>query len=223
MARDGRATPTPPVATATAPCSTARDTWSPRSRPWARGDAAGCGDARRGQTSRGIGPSVAAAVGPPHQTAQVARQPCHWVTVCMPIHPLHGRRLRVVRIERDRHGRQFVTVEHPTAFWLRLPAHWTDRAAPPPPPRVDGRELRLSVAALVRLAAAVDVALGEKLDDPGSAPILAARSDTDRDAAAAVSGTSRAVSDGAAKRRRRAGDAGAQGPVRGKRVRRGER
>src|SRR5215510_11632691 len=138
----------------------------------------------------------------------------------MPIHPLNGQQLRVVRTERDRHGRQWITVEHPAGCWLRLPATWTDRGAPPPPPQIGGRVVRLSITGLIRLGRAVRTMLDEKVDRAGSAPILATRSVSDRDATAAASGTTRAVSDGTTQRDRCAGDAGAQGLARGQRARR---
>jgi len=131
----------------------------------------------------------------------------------MPIHPLHGQRLRVLRTERDRHGRRYVTVEHPPGAWLRLPVLWTDLGAPPPPPQIGGREVRLSPTGLVRLAHAVRAILDEKLDRAGSAPILAARSRPDRDATVAEPGTSGAVSDGPAQHDRGSRDAGAQSPA----------
>src|SRR5262249_47849619 len=144
----------------------------------------------------------------------------HWISVCMPIHPLNGQQLRVVRTERDRHGRQFITVEHPTGFWLRLPAAWTDRGAPLSPPQVGGRQARLSITALVRLARAVRAKLDQKVDHVLSAPILATSSESDRDATAAAPGTTRAVSAGTPERDRGVGDAGTQGPVRRRRARR---
>jgi hypothetical protein len=138
----------------------------------------------------------------------------------MPIHPLNGRRLRVLRTERDRHGGQYLTVEHPTGFWLRLPATWTDRGAPPAPPQLGGREVRLSITGLIRLGRAVHAMLDEKVARAESAPILATRSESDRDATVAAPGTTRAVSDHTTERDRGTGDAGAQGPARGQRARR---
>jgi len=130
----------------------------------------------------------------------------------MSIHPLHGRRLQVIRTERDRHGRQYVIAEHPQGFWLRLPLSWTEHGAPPPPPRIRGREVRLSIAGLVGLARAVRVLRDGKVDRAETDSILGARLESDCDANATASGPMvRAVTDGATGCDRRAGDALAQG------------
>lgn len=48
----------------------------------------------------------------------------------MPVHPLLGQSLRLVRDYRDRSGRSFVLVEHPEGCVVRLPVEWTDRVGP---------------------------------------------------------------------------------------------
>jgi hypothetical protein len=49
----------------------------------------------------------------------------------MPIHPLNGVEVPVVRFERDyQHGRRYVVVERPGGGNLCLPVEWTDRGPP---------------------------------------------------------------------------------------------
>jgi hypothetical protein len=70
----------------------------------------------------------------------------------------------LVRIERwTRHDRRYAIVEHPDGGTLRLPLDWTDRAPPWVSPHVDGRPVRLSTGGMLRLTAAVGVALGRTL------------------------------------------------------------
>lgn len=84
--------------------------------------------------------------------------------VTVPIHPLHGVELRVVRIERSsQDGRRYVVVEHVRGEALRLPIEWTDRGPPWVPPQVDGRPVRLGARGLLRLADAVDAVLARTL------------------------------------------------------------
>ena len=52
------------------------------------------------------------------------------MVVTLPIHPLLGRRLRVVSYRSGRVGRRIVEVEHPAGWTLRLPEEWTDRGQP---------------------------------------------------------------------------------------------
>ena len=52
------------------------------------------------------------------------------VTVTLPIHPLYGRALPLIRTSRHRDGRQFVIAEHPAGWSIRLPLEWTDRGEP---------------------------------------------------------------------------------------------
>jgi hypothetical protein len=75
----------------------------------------------------------------------------------MPIHPLSGIELAVVRFERDyQHGARYVVVERPHGGpHLRLPLEWTDRGPPWVPPQVSGRPVRLAASGLLRLAKAV--------------------------------------------------------------------
>ncbi|MFE8600322.1 hypothetical protein [Archangium violaceum] len=49
------------------------------------------------------------------------------VTVTLPVHPLKGVKLPVVRFIRSQDGRRYVDVEHPPGQYMRLPLEWTDR------------------------------------------------------------------------------------------------
>jgi len=132
----------------------------------------------------------------------------------MRVHPLYGMPLAIVRMERDRQGRRYVTAEHPHGGNIRLPLEWTDRAAPTPLPEVEGHEVRVSVRGLLALAGAVEVALTRKLDsaEPAPAPWSQAEQATtpsDRSAGRMVG----AVGDRTARPARGVGVAAAQGPV----------
>jgi hypothetical protein len=86
------------------------------------------------------------------------------VTVTMPIHPLFGRRLRVLRYGGSRSAMKYLIVEYPPGRRLRFPEAWTDRVVSLPVPKVDGRTVRLAAKALLRLSRAVAASLGEKVD-----------------------------------------------------------
>ncbi len=88
------------------------------------------------------------------------------VTVTLPIHPLKGMELPVARFIRSQDGRRYVDVEHPPGQYMRLPLEWTDRSSPLVPPSVGGREVRLSVPALLKLAQAVQAALEQRRGSP---------------------------------------------------------
>ncbi|MFY0583894.1 DUF5953 family protein [Cystobacter fuscus] len=92
------------------------------------------------------------------------------VTVTLPAHPLKGMELPVVRFIRSQEGRRYVDVEHPPGQYMRLPLEWTDRSPPFVPPSVGGREVRLSIPALLELASAVQVALG-RTQGPSATPL----------------------------------------------------
>src|SRR6266567_1805240 len=82
----------------------------------------------RPRARRRSGRYAGAAVGHHKHTAPGAISPFDSVTIVLPVHRLVGERLRVVRTERDRTGRRYVTAEHPGGWWIRLPLEWTDRA-----------------------------------------------------------------------------------------------
>ena len=80
------------------------------------------------------------------------------VTITLPGHPLRGRPLVLVRLIHSRVGDNYADVEHPDGSPLRVPLEWTDRSIPSPVPTLDGREVCLSVAGLLHLAAVVRAA-----------------------------------------------------------------
>jgi hypothetical protein len=100
------------------------------------------------------------------QTATCAGSVSDCVTITLPVHPLRGVRLPVVRTIRNQDGRRYIDVEYPRGWSLRLPIEWTDRSSPWVPPTVEGHEVRLSVSALLKLAGAVEVALGQEQAPP---------------------------------------------------------
>ncbi len=88
------------------------------------------------------------------------------VTVTLPVHPLCGSRLSVVRRIRDSRGHRYIDVRHPQGHVVRLPVDFTDVVPVVQMPQRGGREPRASVAGLLALAAAVRAAPGDgrKLD-----------------------------------------------------------
>lgn len=150
----------------------------------------------------------------PHQTAPREKPPRERVTVTMPVHPLSGIPLAIVRMERDQHGRRYVTVEDPRGGNLRLPVEWTDRSAPTLPPKVEGQEVRVSIGGLRALASAVAVALARKLDP--TAPVPAPWSQAEQTTTPSKRSAGRmvgAVGDRTARPARGGGVAAAQGPA----------
>ena len=125
------------------------------------------------------------ATGPPPLSEQV--------TVTLPIHPLKGVELPVARFIRSQDGRRYVDVEHPAGRYMRLPLEWTDRSPPLVPPSVGGRDVRLSVPALLKLAQAVQAAL-ERILGPPATP-AAARTTLRRTRSTSFRGKRRAESD----------------------------
>jgi hypothetical protein len=84
----------------------------------------------------------------------------------MPVHPLKGAKLVVVRVQCERLARsQRVIVEAPGegAGHFVLPIEWTDRGPPWATPVVDGKEVRLSARGLLALVQAVDAALRQEV------------------------------------------------------------
>jgi len=80
------------------------------------------------------------------------------VTVTMPVHPLVGRKLRVVRWMR-RDGGRYVEVEFPPGRGLRLPGHWVDGSCEG---ECESGRPRLSAVALLRLASLIDGKIDER-------------------------------------------------------------
>jgi Family of unknown function (DUF5372) len=95
----------------------------------------------------------------PSRTASTTRvDPAETVTVTLPVHPLAGHALPVVRSVRCSDGRRYVDLEHPDGHVFRLPEGYTDRAAPTVATGVAERGLRAAVEDLLRVAAAVGAA-----------------------------------------------------------------
>jgi hypothetical protein len=78
--------------------------------------------------------------------------------------------LPIVQSVHSGDGQRYFDVEHPRGWHMRLPLDWTDRAPPLVPPRIGGREVHLSLPALLKLAGAVKVALEQRLESP-AAPV----------------------------------------------------
>jgi hypothetical protein len=77
------------------------------------------------------------------------------VTVTLPIHPLRGASLRVLRSWGRPEREQFIEVEHPSGGSLRLPLRWTDRGQPVPV----SESARSTARELLRLTRAVRLLL----------------------------------------------------------------
>jgi hypothetical protein len=84
----------------------------------------------------------------------------------MPIHPLRGETLALVRVERDRNsGCRYVLAETLDGRRLRIPESWTDRCVFVGPHQIDGKEAKLVLSGLLCLADAVaDMGKGRKVD-----------------------------------------------------------
>lgn len=73
----------------------------------------------------------------------------------LPVHPLKGAELRVVRWRRARDGRRHVEVEHPRGWIVSLPVSWTDAGIPTGLAEKDGALVKLAPEALLDLVCAV--------------------------------------------------------------------
>jgi len=74
-------------------------------------------------------------------------------------------------------GTQYVIVETPAGWRTRVPEEWTDRVVTPPPPVVEGRQVRTSVSGLVALADLIEGL--EATLDPASGIELVSRKDAE--------------------------------------------
>jgi hypothetical protein len=84
--------------------------------------------------------------------------------VTLPGHPLRGVKLLVIKPVRSQdRQRDYVDVQHPEGWHMRMPIEWTDRALPRAPPRIRGRDIPLSMVGLQKLASAVRVALKQEV------------------------------------------------------------
>jgi len=94
--------------------------------------------------------------GEPPQDATRSISKSNEVTITMPVHPLRGETLALVRVERDRNsGCRYVLAETPEGRRLRIPESWTDRCVFVGPHQIDGREAKLVLSGLLCLADAV--------------------------------------------------------------------
>jgi len=103
----------------------------------------------------------------------------------MPVHPFCGRKLPLVHPVVTADGRRYLDLAVPDGTMLRVPVEWTDRGAPVAPPRIDGRDVRLSARWLLELAGAVADMLDQQrgqphiseqasIEEPPSGPVDAA-------------------------------------------------
>jgi hypothetical protein len=120
-------------------------------------EARGCQSNERGEFG---------AEGKPSQDASRSISKSNEVTITMPVHPLRGETLTLVRVERDRNsGCRFVLAETQEGRRLRIPESWTDRCVFERPHQIDGREAKLVLSGLLCLADVVaDMGKSRKVD-----------------------------------------------------------
>jgi len=134
----------------------------------------------------------------------------------MPIHPLKGMALAVVRTRREQLSRrQTVVAEVADGGHIELPVDWTDRGAPWVTPRLAGREVKLCARGLLALARAVDAALGQKVGPLASGCSACAEAESTSQTAEAsgrhlAGGVGRTDFDDATRRARHVGKLAAQ-------------
>lgn len=88
----------------------------------------------------------------------------------MPVHPLKGQRLNLIRMRRDHFARcETVIAETPGGGRIVLPVEWTDRGPPWVTPTIDGTEVRLGAQGLLALSYAVDAIVRQEVGP--SAPL----------------------------------------------------
>jgi len=80
----------------------------------------------------------------------------------MPVHPLVGQSLRLVRTYRRRNGRRDVDLEHPGGWVIRVPEAWTDRMVASEPANSGARA---TAWALARLGETVNRLLEDSIDE----------------------------------------------------------
>ena len=81
------------------------------------------------------------------------------VTIALPIHPLCGQRLPLIRVLRRSTGLSSVQLEHPDHSVVELSLAWTDLRPRASAPRVRGQVLHVGLGDLLRLATVVHSAL----------------------------------------------------------------
>jgi hypothetical protein len=129
----------------------------------------------------------------------------------------------LVRLLRARDGEGHADVEHPDGGSLRVPLDWTDRSVPSVVPRFHDGDVRLSVAGLQQLAAAVRAALDGEQDDVATSAAPSPRPSTPRSAIKTATSMAEPGARHAERAGRRLGVAGAQDPARSRRARGGDR
>lgn len=139
----------------------------------------------------------------------------------MPVHPLKGVKLVVLRVQRDHLARSHtVIVEAPAPCEGRLvlPIEWTDRGPPWATPLVDGKEVRLCARGLLAMARAVEVALRQGVGPFAPSSTASAEAERASKNAEGCSGHDRDLggpdADDATRSARRVGKPGAQDPAR---------
>ena len=147
----------------------------------------------------------------------------------MPIHPLKGEELELIRVEGNRGSKgRYVVALTQSGRRIRIPESWTDRCVSVGPQQIGGKQAKLALGGLQRLAEKVeDLDFGQKLDSCCAVPKIEERPehksskhdiDTSKPVADAVQGE-------AGRSARRSGHAGAQNrsSPRGRRRKRGQK
>jgi hypothetical protein len=136
--------------------------------------------------------------------------------VTMPVHPLKGLQLELLRTRYDhRVRRQMLLAQLPDGGRILLPLDWTDRGQPWVAPMVDGQEVKLCPRGLLALSRAVDAAQRKEvgpLSSPcsGSEEVKQAPRSADGSSRDHGGGVGGANVSNAARSRRRVGKPGAQ-------------
>jgi hypothetical protein len=81
-----------------------------------------------------------------------SQEALEFITVTMPLHPLCGQRLALIRTVGHRHGKRHVEIVHPRGWCIRVPESWTDRVAFVEPVLIGGQPVCILPDALLALA-----------------------------------------------------------------------
>lgn len=110
-------------------------------------------------------------MGQPKQTTPSQGSLTESVLITLPVHPLHGESLLLVR-EVQRTGGRYYEVEHPGGWRTLVPRSWTDRTVSASPPSSPiGRPSRVSVEGLGVLALAIETALASAAETAAPVPV----------------------------------------------------
>lgn len=100
------------------------------------------------------------------RTAPPLRDSCETVTITLPIHPLCGLALPLVR-EVERSGGRYFEAEHPGGWRIWIPRWWTACAVSCGPARApSGEFIRVSVDSLLALTFTIEAISRESIDVP---------------------------------------------------------